>query len=419
MIINIYFYFLFNLYSLEYQNEARNNTPDKEEGSDKGDNKTIVFSTHASHYITLDDITFYSEEFRIGSGRNSSNRKKRKEEKTPQSRRSSSRSNESNDEEDDDENENEEGDVVEESVHDPFVSAISSFSPDNEMFYTQSSSLIESQMKENESEGGDSDDEEEETIYRNEMVLMGSINNRQEIRINMKLNEHIDGPKVSLEVMLSTILLFFTPRQFHMLLLLCDILLNGEAVNSNNADNGDNKQKEEKKTQPKYSGGLMSKQTWSAGVDDDYDCQSEVASRYGATFRPVGSDSILSSNSSMSSSMQSSASQYTSHSQRHKRAIERDHNAEISHFNVRVAGLYVLLLHDDVLITSSDDDLPLNESTVEKLRYKCDHFFNYSYNFLNTCSSSDVMKIGAILNNACDNNHLRYGFKNIAFKKKS
>lgn len=280
------------------------------------------------------------------------------------------------------------------------------------MFYTQSSALIESQTKDGEQGGEESNNDEEQEIYRNEMILMGCLNSRQEIRINMKLAENIDGPKVSLEVMFGTILLFFTPRQFHMLLLLCDILLNGEETLMNNSsnrsdDDTNNKQKmDERKS--KYGRGLMSKQSWSAG-DFDYDCQSEVASdkTYGATFRPIGSDSILSSNSSMSSSMQSSASQYTSHSQRHKRAIERDHHAEISHFNIRVAGIYVLLLHDDVLITTNDDDLPLNESTVEKLRYKCEHFFNYACNFLNTCSSSDVMKIGAILNKACDNNHLR------------
>lgn len=279
------------------------------------------------------------------------------------------------------------------------------------MFYTQSSTLIESQSKDGDEDGNESNNEDEQEINRNEMVLMGCLNGRQEIRINMKLAENIDGPKVSLEVMFGTILLFFTPRQFHMLLLLCDILLNGdETMNSSNRsdDNGDSNKQKMDERKSKYGGGLMSKQTWSAG-DFDYDCQSEMASEktYGATFRPVGSDSILSSNSSMSSSMQSSASQYTSHSQRHKRAIERDHQAEISHFNIRVAGIYGLLLHDDVLITTNDDDLPLNESTVEKLRYKCEHFFNYACNFLNTCSSSDVMKIGAILNKACDNNHLR------------
>lgn len=354
-----------------------------------------MFSTHATHCITLDDITFYSEEFRIGSKK--SRQETPQQEQTPRSRHASSKTDDSNDDEDN----------VQSQSMDPFASAISSFSPDNEMFYTQSSSLIESQTIERHDEDSDEEDEE---IIRSEMILMGCVNNRQEIRINMKLAENIEGPKVQLEVMFGTILLFFTPRQFHMLLLLCDILLNGETLNSNSDDNGDSKHKikeEAKKSMPRYGGGLMAHQTWSGG--EDYDCSSEVASAkcYGATFRPVGSDSILSSNSSMSSSMQSSASQYTSYSQRHKRAIERDQNADISHFNVRIAGIYALLLHDDILVASTDDDLPLNESTVEKLRYKCEHFFSHACKYLNTCSSSDVMKIGAILNKACDNNHLR------------
>lgn len=392
--LNEHFIYFFN--SLEYQNEARNDAPDKEDG-DKSDSKTIVFSTHATHCITLDDITFYSEEFRIGNERG----KKEQKNASPRSRHASSKTDESNDDDED-------------NVQslDPFASAISSFSPDNEMFYTQSSRLIESQTKERHNDESD-DEDNEEIINRSEMILMGCLNGRQEIRINMKLAENIEGPKVSLEVMFGTILLFFTPRQFHMLLLLCDILLNGDTLNSNSSgdDNGDNKRKmmKEEEKKPRYGGGLMAHQTWSGG-DQDYDCSSDVASaKYygGATFRPVGSDSILSSNSSMTSSMQSSASQYTSHSQRHKRAIERDQNAEISHFNVRVAGIYALLLHDDVLLATTDEKHPLNESTVEKLRYKCEYFFNYVGKHLNTCSSSDVVKIGAILKKACDNNHLR------------
>ncbi len=339
----------------------------------------------------MEDITFYSEEFRICSKES-----RKKSQAMSRSPLASFKTDESNEDE--------------ENVPslDPFASAISSFSPDNETFYSQNSSLIESQTKENDEECSD---EEEDEIIRSKMVLMGCLNSRQEIRINMKLAENIEGPKVSLEVMFSTILLFFTPRQFHMLLLICDILINGDTLKNNVERNDENKHKvkdDKKPAMPRYGSNLMAQQTWAGG--ESYDYSSEVASAkdYAATFRPVGSDSILSSNSSMSSSMQSSASQYTSHSQRHKRAIERDQNAEISHFNIRVAGIYVLLLHNDILTATSGDDAPLNEATVEKLRYKCDHFFNYACKYISTCSSSDVMKIGAILSNACDNcNHLR------------
>lgn len=304
----------------------------------------------------------------------------------------------------------EDDDEEESSSLDPFASTISSFSPDNEMFYSQSASDHYNEPKSKESD--DSDDEGEE-IYRSEMVLMGSIQNRQEIRINMKLAEQINGPKVSLELTLGGLLLFFTPRQFHMLLLLCDILLNGEA-SSGSEDDKNLKEKfqvhsmdEGKKKYANYGGSLVSQQTWSG---EDYDCSNDAKGmQYYNTLRPVGSDSILSSNSSMTSSMQSSASQATPHSHRHKRAIERDQNADISQYNIRIAGIYLILLHDDILISDIDslEHPPLNELSVQNLRNKSEHFFNYSTNFLNTCNTSDLTKIGAIFNNACDNNHLR------------
>ncbi|KAL7049279.1 hypothetical protein ACKWTF_003650 [Chironomus riparius] len=384
--------------SLGYQNEARNDAPDKED-SDKSDQKTIVFSTHASHYLTLDDISFYSEEFRIGNKKDAT--------KTKSRHNSTTKSSENNDESGNEENES--------SSLDPFASAISSFSPDNEMFYSQSAlSDGESNNKQNR-ELDDSDDEEGDEIYRSEMILMGVMNNRQEIRINMKLAENIDGPKVSLEVMFGTLILYFTPRQFHMLLLLCDILLNGEALANNDDDNKKflkeklrMREEEMKKHIPSYGGNLLNHPTWSGlQPGEDYDC--DLKGMQYNNLRPVSSDSFLSSSSSMSSSMQSSASQTTNQSNRHRRAIERDQNADISHYNIRIAGIYVLLLHDDILVPDSDPNnlFPLNEPTVDKLRCKSEHFFNYTSNFISTCSTSDLNKIGAIFNKACDSNHLR------------
>lgn len=356
-----------------------------------------MFSTHSSHYITLDDISFYSEEFRIGSKKSESKSRTAKAEHNVGA---------NNDDDGVDRDEEEENS----SALDPFASAISSFSPDNEMFYSQSA-LTDNESKSRELDDSD-DDEEGEEIYRSEMILMGCMNSRQEIRINMKLAENIDGPKVSLEVTFGSILLFFTPRQFHMLLLLCDILLNGEGSTTNNsADDGKKSnskmQSEEMKKFHSYGGNLLNHQTWSG---EDYDCSSEITSANRMhSLRPGGGDSILSSNSSMTSSMQSSASQTTTHSNRHRRAIERDQNADISHYNIRIAGIYILLSHDDILVPEVESNIyhPLNESTVEKLKCRCERFFNYTTSFMNTCSTSDLMKIGAIFNKACDINHLR------------
>lgn len=372
------------LRSFEYQNEASCDTPGKDD-DEKSDQKTILFATHATHHVALEDITFYTEEFRIGEP-SSKNR----------SRNTSTKSSEDVDT------------TLNSTISsDPYLSAISSFTTDNEMFYNESGS-VKNENEENESEDSD---EETDNVYRSEMLMIGRLMNRQEIRINMKLAENIDGPKVALHMSIGALTLFITPRQMHMLLLLCDILLNAPSSSCDNemlkemSPPRPSRVEEEKRR----FGGLMAHQTWSG---EDYDYGSEYTSNrdiHGFNkLRPVENDSVFSSNSSsMSSSMASSASQNTA---RRRRAIDRDKSADISHFNVRVAGVYFLILHDDVLVPTTKtrpDDPPLNESSVEKLRNKCEYFFNYVAESIATCSTSDLMKIGNMLKNACDNNHLR------------
>jgi autophagy-related protein 2 len=170
--------------SFEYQNEA---SSDASTDKDEGDEKTILLATHDTHHITLEDITFYTEEFRIGEPKT----------KTP--------------------SENLDDTFSSTLTSDPYMSALSS---DNEMFYSET-------IKSRESESEESEDEAD-NIYRSEMVMIGRVMNRQELRINMKLADNIDGPKVSLHMSIGAIAFFLTPRQMHMLILLCDILINGE-----------------------------------------------------------------------------------------------------------------------------------------------------------------------------------------------
>jgi autophagy-related protein 2 len=149
--------------------------------------------------------------------------------------------------------------------------------------------------------------------------------------------------------------------------------------------------------------GLMGQQTWSG---DDYECNSERDVHMINKLRPVESDSVFSSNSSsMTSSIGSSASQNTT---KRRRAIERDQNADISHFSVRVAGIYLVLLHDDLLLAVTNvNESPLNASSVEKLLHKCELFFSKVFEGIASTSTSDLAKIGAILKASCDNNHLQ------------
>lgn len=372
--------FHFLLRSFEYQSE-RCDTAEKDE-AEKGEQKTILFSTYANHQISLEDITFYTEEFRIGDPK-----------KKSRSRNSSTKS----------------SDDLETTFNstmttDPYLSALSSFTTDNEMFYNESGSI----KNENEENETDESDGEDDVIYRSDMVMIGQLMNRQEIHLNMKLAENIEGPKVQLQMSIGALLLFITPRQMQMLLLLCDILLNEPPTSCDDSEMlkemsppRPSRVEEEKRR----FGGLMGHQTWSG---EDYECNSEYTTAAINKIRPMESDSVFSSNSSsMTSSMLSSASHNTF---RRKRAIEKDQNADISHFNIRVAGAYVVLLHEDVLVPTTkihSDDPPLNASSVEKLRYKCEYFFKQVAEGFASYNSSDLTKIGNLLKNACDNNHLR------------
>lgn len=364
------------LNSFEYQNEASGGeTPDQED-FDKSDQKTILLSTHASHHIAIEDITFYTEEFRIGAPKRGS--------------RSRNISTKSGDGQDTTLNSN-----------DAYLSAMSSFSPENEMFYNESGSI------KNDNDSCDESDDEVDNVYRSEMVLIGSLMNRQEIRINMKLAENIEGPKVGLQMSIGALTLFFTPRQMHMLLFLCDILINEQPSSGENemlkemSPPRPSRVEEEKRR----FGGLMGHQTWSG---DDYNNEyTNSRDLHINKLRSTENDSVFSSNSSsMTSSIGSSASQNTS---RRRRAIDRDQNADISHFNIRVAGVYVVILHEDVLVPSSLrlEEPPLNESSVKKMRDKSEYFFKIATEKLGSCNASDLTSIGSILKTACDNNHLR------------
>jgi hypothetical protein len=148
-----------------------------------------LLSTHDTHHIALEDITFYTEEFRICDTKTNGPVKTH-------------------------------DDTFSSALSDPYMSAISS---DNEMFYSESGAT-----KGDESESEESEDDAT-VVCRSEMLMIAKIMNRQEIRINMKLAENVEGPKVSLQMSVGSAVFFLSPRQMHSVILLCDIIVNGES----------------------------------------------------------------------------------------------------------------------------------------------------------------------------------------------
>lgn len=121
------------------------------------------------------------------------------------------------------------------------------------------------------------------------------------------------------------------------------------------------------------------------------------------------SESVFSSNSSMTSSMCSSMTQSTHNTSRARKRgiIDTDPNADISSLNIRIASCAIVLLHDDVLVesaTTCNNNLPLNEDSVRKMKRISDEYFAYSTEI----GVNEILRAGDLLNKSCDSHHLRY-----------
>lgn len=113
----------------------------------------------------------------------------------------------------------------------------------------------------------------------------------------------------------------------------------------------------------------------------------------------------------MTSSMSSSVTQSTSQKSRkgRRRQIDLDTNADISDFNIRIACLSLILLHEDILVECSSPlaESPLSEQSVQKLKLMSDHYFT-TVGVLNIgLGANDMMNAIKLMNNACHNHHLR------------
>lgn len=123
--------------------------------------------------------------------------------------------------------------------------------------------------------------------------------------------------------------------------------------------------------------------------------------------------SISNYNSSMESSMSSSmASSVTEQNSRFRRRrgcnIESDPSAEISRFDIRIASLAVLILHEEILTLSNDSRLLL-QSSVHQLQKIASEFFKKLGLFaIAGYGSKDFDAAKQSFEQACNLNHIRY-----------
>lgn len=207
---------------IKYKNEAGDDPQERNDTSEEDSNaqqqqskqKALLISTHATHNICMEGITFYTEEFRIYNPR-----------QHQQQQQDCS------------------GKCDNLIASEQFLSTISDLPTDSTFKTTGAnaggnefdsyssvcdSSNINSSFKRTESmESGsgvsqESDEYEEDAIqyFHSGAVLAGKITSKQEIRIRMKQADNLVGPNVELEMSLGCLQVFLSPRQLHALNLL-------------------------------------------------------------------------------------------------------------------------------------------------------------------------------------------------------
>ena len=232
-------------------------------------------------------------------------------------------------------------------------------------------------------------------------MKIGQLNSKQEIRLKMKLADHLPGPNVELEMSFGALTLFLTPRQLHLLLLLSDILINGSEmppakVSPSHSNNQRMQNTEDdfdfKQDFSSMSGGIGLNQGWSMSNETGphfKGMHSEFMQR------EMDRESIISSNSSMTSSVTSITTRTTAS---RRRGIDPDETGDISHFNLRIACIGIVLLHEDILVECSQfcgKESPLSLGSVQNLQSKSDRFFRSA----SAISVNDILKAGKILGN--------------------
>ncbi|KAE8748880.1 hypothetical protein FOCC_FOCC004474 [Frankliniella occidentalis] len=250
-------------------------------------------------------------------------------------------------------------------------------------------------------------------------ILFGKLSGRHELRIKLKQGEGVVGPKVDLELNLGSLTIFSSPRQLHVLLELMHGLSQPDTVDTSNVaprtrcsekpmDPTDFQRVEQDLQQHVHglaslqSKGLHNAQAWSsAPLDESDDEFLPMKNRHSNL-----SESIMSSATSMDASISSSMSGATSScsgkemlgrltgsphrqsvsSNRHKKkhkvgsslgGSDADPSAEVSHFQIRIGSLSVILLHEDVLTLSVDlDGTSLARSSVYQMKTLANTFFD-------------------------------------------
>ncbi|KRT81121.1 hypothetical protein AMK59_6232 [Oryctes borbonicus] len=268
----------------------------------------------------------------------------------------------------------------------------------------------------------DSYESKENTDNQRHVIMFAKITGRQEIRIRLKQSESINGPKVSIETNFGSFSVFLSPRQVHILLELINGLASPDIEDTSNVparqkctekpmtglDYQRIEQELQQQIQPmsNFQASALSEGWSRAPLEENDDhflpMRSTANTMYDSTMSVVSS----SMESSLSSSMASSLGEASSRTRRKMSTIESDPTAEISHFQVRVASLALILLHEDLLTYSTDNTQTVVPSSVQQMQNTARHFFD-NLPFVAGSGNKDFENVRPLFDNACRLNHLR------------
>lgn len=222
--------------------------------------------------------------------------------------------------------------------------------------------------EETEHEYEDSDEEYDRRIS-NKSIPVVRIDGTQEVQIKVKEIDNISGPKVSLDLQIGAVFIFLSPRQIHLLTHFYDVFFNDTS-----SATPQHHSLFPAETEEKVLIGGVGVGGWSDPLEN-FNSRTDLYSNHRTTphqrHRPYCE--------SLSDSITSTSTTTTTNSSRfHRKAANLDMNGDISSFNVRVASVYSIILHEEVLFESCGRRLqpPLTEESVTNLLDNSNYFFS-------------------------------------------
>ncbi|VVC35435.1 Vacuolar protein sorting-associated protein 13, N-terminal domain,Vacuolar protein sorting-associated [Cinara cedri] len=238
-----------------------------------------------------------------------------------------------------------------------------------------------------------------------EPITIAELTGTQAIRMVLKHNPSLPGPKLSLEVNFGPLNVICSPRQLYLVIEilrgiskpLTEQKLKAALIQKPMSESDFNRIEQDLFNMESRSNadiGLRGMQGWSNLQDDEEEFFPLQGSR-NRTFVP----SMESSMTSSMSSVASSKSDLSSRHNRHKYKGKHEWLGETNHFSVNLTSICVVLLHDDVLAICPETDV-ITQCSLNEMR-------KISHQYLMAVQNCDIIKDCDKITKSIDRNHLK------------